>query len=225
MALNASCDEIYGSRVRRLEPFSVRFLPANQNHAVVFSNADTQSFGMEVAPEWLEQAKDCSLTLDRPVFCRAGSLSRLFISLYREFLIMDPASAPAIEGLALEMLAEVSRHPDKVLEQSRPQWMVQVMDLLHAQFCDGLTIAEIAGTVGVHPMHLARAFRRSHGCTVGDYIRRLRIQRACWELLSSKETLAVIAAGIGFADQSHFTRTFKRLVGMTPGAYRTFLSC
>ena len=72
----------------------------------------------------------------------------------------------------------------------------------------------------MHPVHLAREFRRFQRCTIGEYIRQLRIERACRQLHASDEPLATIASAVGFSDQSHFSRTFKRLIGMTPAGYR-----
>ena len=67
---------------------------------------------------------------------------------------------------------------------------------------------------------LAREFRRRFGCSIGDYVRRLRIEFACRELAISDVPLYEIAFAAGFSDHSHFARTFKRATGMTPGAYR-----
>src|SRR5438034_8794997 len=68
---------------------------------------------------------------------------------------------------------------------------------------------------------LARAFRWHYGCTVGEYIRQRRVEFACHRLTGPDDRLSVIAFDAGFADQSHLTNTFRRLVGMTPGAFRT----
>jgi AraC family transcriptional regulator len=124
-----------------------------------------------------------------------------------------------IEALALELLAEGVRRGSRPTEHS-PRWLWRVCDLLHEEYRQRLTLDHIAGTVGVHPAHLARAFRQAHGCTVGDYVRSLRIEDACHRLRSSGESLAAIALETGFADQSHFTRTFKRQMGVSPGLFR-----
>jgi AraC-like DNA-binding protein len=67
---------------------------------------------------------------------------------------------------------------------------------------------------------LARAFRRRYHCTMGDYVRRQRIERAKQQLRNSRARLAEIAAANGFADQSHFSRLFRHYTGMTPSHFR-----
>jgi len=74
---------------------------------------------------------------------------------------------------------------------------------------------QIIKTCGFAGLQLIYGVRRVHRCTIGECIRRLRVERACRQLSSSDESLATIAANTGFSDQSHFSRTFKRLVGMT----------
>jgi AraC family transcriptional regulator len=78
----------------------------------------------------------------------------------------------------------------------------------------------IADSVAVHPVHLVRTFRRFYRSTVGEYLRRLRIEFASQQLAGTDTPLADIALASGFADQCHFTRTFKRLTGLTPARYR-----
>jgi AraC-like DNA-binding protein len=80
-------------------------------------------------------------------------------------------------------------------------------------------LRDIAAASGVHPSHLATAFRRAFGCTVGEVKRQRRMARAI-NLLARDTPLAEIAAACGFADQSHFTREFRRAVGTTPANFR-----
>jgi AraC family transcriptional regulator len=125
--------------------------------------------------------------------------------------------------LVLEMPVEVSRHSLGSVSRMPPRWMARVTDFLHDRYQEHISLGEIASTVGVHPVHLARQFRRYEGCTIGEYIRRLRIELACRKLRVSNESLSAIAAGVGFADQSHFSRIFKNIVGITPAQYRASL--
>jgi len=76
--------------------------------------------------------------------------------------------------------------------------------------------------VGIHPVHLAREFRRHYQCTIGEYVRRLKVEYACLQISVSEASLHQIALAAGFFDQSHFARTFKQIMGVTPGNYRRF---
>jgi AraC family transcriptional regulator len=78
----------------------------------------------------------------------------------------------------------------------------------------------VALDAGVHPVSLARAFRHHYGCTVGEYIRRLRIRYACDRLLGSDDSLVEIAYAAGFSHQAHLSRTFKRTLGLSPSQFR-----
>ena len=219
IALTGRCEETYAGRSRTYAPFSAEFLPPNHDHSLTFFQNQTRAFSVGLGPEWLKQAREYSLKLDHSVFGRPG-LSSLFLRLYKEFLKSDTAAPIAIEGLMLQMLSEVSRRNDEDVERLPPRWFLQVIELLHSNFQERLTMTQIAATVGIHRVHLARQFQRFKNCTVGEYIRVLRIQHACHELSDSEESPAAIGAAAGFADQSHFCRTFKRLVGMTPVQYR-----
>ena len=224
IALKGRCAEIYGSEVREYQPLTVQFLPPHEAHSLKISSAEVRAFSVEVAPQWLDRTREYSLLLDHSVHSRGGPLSRLFMNLYREFHQVDDASPLAVEGLALEMLAEVSRRQIKVSDCKPPRWLAQALDLLREQFSGHLTVTQIATSVGVHPVHLARGFHRFYRCTIGEHIRQLRIEHACHELCSSDIPLAAIASAAGFSDQSHFSRTFKRFMEMTPAQYRRTFS-
>lgn len=79
--------------------------------------------------------------------------------------------------------------------------------------------SDMAGRVGMSPSHFAMKFRRSTGLSLQRFINRRRILRSL-ETLESDLTLASIALDLGFSSQSHFTRMFSDLTGMTPAKYR-----
>ena len=140
--------------------------------------------------------------------------------LYDEFRHTDELSPLAFEGLTLELLAECSRQAARTRDHQPPRWLRRVSDLAQARFRERLALGAIAESVGVHPAHLARVFRRFHGCTLGDYVRKLRVEFACHCLTTSDAPLADIALAAGFSDQSHFSNTFKRHTGVPPAAFR-----
>ena len=143
--------------------------------------------------------------------------------LYGEFRNSDEVSPLVMEGLALEIMSELSRNSMKDSAKKSPAWLKRARDVIHSRFSECLTLAGVAESVDVHPVHLASVFRRFYRCSVGEYIRRLRIESACEEIARSDTPLTQIALGAGFSDQSHFSKTFKHLMGMTPSQYRSIL--
>jgi AraC family transcriptional regulator len=148
----------------------------------------------------------------------------LAMRLYSEFMHLDGVSPLAIEGLFLELIATVSRRMTGNFRCKSDRWLRQACDLLRARFSESLSLNEIAHQVGVHPVHLARGFRRSFGTTVGEYVRQLRVDHARTALSEGNARLRDVALDAGFFDQSHFCRVFRRFTGMTPQEYRSLMS-
>jgi len=86
--------------------------------------------------------------------------------------------------------------------------------------CDAPSNAELAVLAGVSPSHLARTFRRSTGLSVQRFINRRRVRRSLDLLRTTESSLAHVAASLGFSSQSHFSRVFGGLTGVTPAKYR-----
>jgi AraC family transcriptional regulator len=83
-----------------------------------------------------------------------------------------------------------------------------------------VSIEAIARAAGAHPVYFARAFRRAMGCTPSQFAMRLRVLRVAAELRSGRNDLAMLACEHGFVDQSHLSKSFKAVLGATPGRYR-----
>ena len=219
--LEGGFTEVYGRRSRSCRPSTLVFHPAGEKHSDFFRTV-SRCFNLQMKAEWLDPVSRETKVLTSSADFRGGSLSQLAWRLFREFRNSDVFSRLIIEALALEILAEASRHSaEKVAQTAPPRWLEQARELLHEQFCERLSQAEIAELVGVHSVHLAREFRRFYRCTIGEYVRRLRVEFACRQLASASDvSLSEIALAAGFFDQSHFARTFKSLIGTTPHLYR-----
>lgn len=100
-----------------------------------------------------------------------------------------------------------------------PSQQRTVEEMLRASLDRRLTVADLAAAVGMSVARFFRCFRATFGCSPVTRLHRLRILEA-QRRLAGDESLAAIALVCGFADQSHFTRMFKRYVGMTPAAWR-----
>jgi AraC family transcriptional regulator len=221
LVLQGSYTENYNRRALACKARTVTFSPAGEWHSNQFYDLGSQCFIIEIDDKRLRHVSEYGITLDRPVGQVGGSLTWLATKLYKEFQEDDDASTLSIEGLALEMIAETSRRLNPVKSSQIPRWLRQARDILHERFSERLTLSDVARPVGVHPIYLAALFRQHYHCTVGEHIRRLRIEFACREIAATDIPLAQIALAAGFAHQSQFSRTFKRLTGLTPAQYRS----
>ena len=140
-------------------------------------------------------------------------------AIWEELVTADSATPVAVEGLVLQLLARLQRRTTATTQP--PAWLAVARDYLHDNFVASIQLGEVAREAGVHPDHLARVFGQTHRMTIGEYLRQLRVDAAATKLLSSEASIAEVADATGFADQSHLTRIFKRIKGVTPGRYRT----
>jgi AraC family transcriptional regulator len=132
------------------------------------------------------------------------------------------AESLEIEAHIFELLAAIARAASEshAHENEAPRWFRRVKERLHAEFREHLRMSDLARDAGVHPVHLARVFRKFEKRTPGEYQQRLQLRAACELLRDPEWPLAAIAAECGFADQSHFTRVFRRMAATTPGQFR-----
>ena len=219
--LSGTYKEYYERRTRSCQPAMVLYHPAGELHAQYFDSTAVELFRVEVNPARLRYPSQSDLLMDGRDF-RGGLPVGLAHKLYQEFREPDAVSHLAIEGLGLELIAALARDSQRVGNSSRQprRWLSQAHELIKSRFLEHLTLGDIARTVGVHPVTLVREFRLQYDCTIGEMVRRERIAFACRELLKPEARLADVAVSAGFYDQSHFAKTFKRLIGITPAEYR-----
>jgi AraC family transcriptional regulator len=210
--------EKYGQRAQLRQPSTVIFHPPHESHSVDFGS-NVRILSVHFSFEKLACIREQSVVLDTPMDCRTQTVSWLGLRLRQELRRTDAATGLAIEGLILEMLAEASRSKISS-EKFIPQWLKEAKDFLHDNFAESVALETVARIADVHPAHLSRVFRAKFGCTVGEYVRRLRVQYACRQILTTETPLSEIASNAGFSDQSHFNRIFKNLFNLTPYEYR-----
>jgi AraC family transcriptional regulator len=127
--------------------------------------------------------------------------------------------ALVLESMALELVGAAGGGSERV--DAPVGWIRRAYEtLMDSDASVKIGIGAIAADVGVHPVHLARAFRQTWGCSPGELLRWRRIDRACDLLRAGALSAAAIASDVGFVDQSHMNRAFRAEFGLTPGAYR-----
>jgi AraC family transcriptional regulator len=199
------------------------FRCAGEPHAYLVPPSGATCLIVDVDDAWYARAQQHARVLTKSAHFRGGFVVHLAQRLYGEFRLRDEVSRLAIESIALGVMAEASRRVARDEARTVPLWLQRARLLVERRFAERLPLAAVAERVGVHPVHLARAFRRSYRTTIGSYVRQLRVDFARRELAGSAASLSEIAAAAGFCDQSHFSRSFKRHTGLTPAEYRLAL--
>ncbi len=201
-------------------PGVLRYLPPRQEHANVFENG-ARCLVVAIEHEVLLRVGRHAQALERPGDIRGVASAWLGQRLYQEFRHDDAVSLVSLEGVLLQILADGARYsgaPDPAM--ALPRWLRLAREYAETNFLRTLSLAEIAGAAGVHRVHLAREFRRHFSVTVGEFLRRRRVEHACRLVTTTNDPLADVAIACGFSDQSHFCATFRRQVGLTPGRFR-----
>ncbi len=131
------------------------------------------------------------------------------------------------DGMILRVLrlgGEASRQRDADLPAPlSDKQLAVVRDRIEDSLERGVTLAELAGIVGLSRFHFARAFKAATGTPPHRYVTMRRIERAKVLLRDAERSLVEVALEVGFSSQSHFTRRFHELTGMTPLRYRNDL--
>lgn len=222
LVLKGSYEEFDSRHQRLCRPAMLVFHPAGVAHANRFGKEGGACFNLEFGAEWMNRIGAAASTLDAPAAFADAATAGLAARLRGEFHLMDNVSALAIESLALEIIVAAARHREFRTSNQRPPrpWLKRAEELIRSRFAESLTLGEIAAAIDRHPVHLARQFRRHHGCTIGDYVRRLRLESACHRLRATDETLVMIALACGFSGQPHLSTFVKRATGLSPTEYR-----
>lgn len=188
----------------------VIFHPGGDEHANTFL-ARSRCFNVELSRNYAVPVSERS-RID------SKSVALILRRLYSEF--RAGAESPlVIEGLIYQALGESFERSSGRAGNSN-HWLLKVRHEIAERFSEPLTLTDLSVSAGVHPMHLARAYRREYGTSVGEHVRALRIAYAQQLLGNRSLTLAEIALRAGFSDQSHFSRLFKRSTGVTPRKFR-----
>ncbi len=198
---------------------TLRFVPARQAHLNRF-DAGTRCLTVEVEPQMLLRVERYTQALDRPGEVQGPVAAWLAQRLYEEFQGRDESSMVSLQGILLELLAETARRSGMAPARAVPEWLRRAREYVEANFLRALSLAEIARVARVNRVHLARQFRSYFSTSVGEFIRLKRVEQACRLVSTTSDPLAEIAIDCGFSDQSHFSTTFRRHMGLTPARFR-----
>ena len=143
---------------------------------------------------------------------------------YFETQSVDPQRYNSIVTLLNSFAEQLSRHADElatIQEGREPEAISRARHFVHAHLDESLPLPMVARQAGLSESHFCRVFKEVTGLTLTDYITRCRIGWAKRELLRPSARISEVAFKVGFQSLSQFNRSFARLVGCSPSAYRS----
>lgn len=198
---------------------NVLYHPPGEAHSDAFGNRGGAIFSIELEPKWASTLREYEMLAEESLALSDRHVSWLARRAYQAFKRPDHRSALLLEATATELLYQLPWKRSAPPDSGTPRWLKDVVEIVHAEFCRPFSLTAIAQRVGAHPVHLARVFRRCHQMTLGQYVRKLRVDCAM-NALAGGDSLSDIAARAGFSDQSHMGRVFRAATGLTPRQFR-----
>jgi AraC family transcriptional regulator len=212
-------DEANGRDAYACEAPAVLYRPPGEAHAQRFAPDGCRCLNVELPPQWAKPYGSDFGAADRPAVLSSAAVP-IALRLYFEFCQPDHLSAVSIYGLLLHMYAMSARAAQN-RDDVPPIWWLMVRDLCrHPTVRTARTVSGLAAAVGVTPRRLTQAFARFEHCTASEYLRALRLERACALLNRTSLAAGVVATEAGYCDQSHLSREFRSALQMTPLEYR-----
>lgn len=149
-------------------------------------------------------------------------LKLLLYKIFKETKINDETASLSLHSLVLQLLDQMLHDTNNSVKKN-PLWVTKIKEILHETFSEKLTLTNLSNSLNIHPVHLSRDFPKHFHCGLGHYIRKLKIQKSLSLLSGKNSSLSAITFECGFADQSHFNRCFKDIMGVTPFTYKKLL--
>lgn len=182
----------------------------------------TRGFHIELEHTWFNSLDINLNSVQGSINIVNPELKILLYKIFKETKVDDTTNYLAIQALLLETITRMISGLE-VAHRKAPSWVFKIRDILHDTSSENWTLEALAQLLEIHPVHLSRDFTKHFHCTLGNYIRSIKIQRSLSLLPNKNLSLTDIALACGFADQSHFIRCFKAINNIKPSHFRNIL--
>jgi len=197
----------------------VIFHPQHTEHHNNFSDNPATCFNLEFSESWINKFVETKLNLCSIVKKSDYRIQSPVLKIYKELNNYDDLSSLMIEGLLLETIANFSRNNS--VNSFVPYYLKKIVEYLNDEYHSNPSLLQLAQIADVSPEHLVREFRKVFKLTIGEYLRQVKVKQSCYMLRHTDKDLSDIAFEMGFSDQSHFGRVFKKQTSLTPLEYRS----
>lgn len=205
-----------GSREFQATPGQIAFYASGERHRNLNTAHPSRNINVEITDDFFS-THNLNVTAFNATALNFANAKFAVLKAYKECLTNDEHSQTTIESLLLDFIATACYGKNEVFN---PKWIRMVTEILNDRWNENISLNELAKLVNVHPVTISKFFPKHFQCTLGEYIRKLRIERATSLILKSQLSLTEIAHQCGFFDQSHFIRNFKGTTGLLPNEYK-----
>lgn len=214
--------ETTGTETKRCLPGSVIFHRVGERHSNRSFAEKNRILNAEIPKEWFDKQDMSYCDIEHNAGENDLRLKIIFSNIYSEYLLNDDVTSLGIESGIMQSFSSVISGRE-YYSGNVPEWVRKTDEIFHYEDHSKITLKYIAEMTGIHPAHLSRDFHKYFHCTMSEYLRKIKIENAVNLLAGSNTPLAEISYKCGFADQSHFTRTFKKFKGLTPLEYQNLI--
>lgn len=192
------------------------FCGAGEIHQVFIRTYSSKTVAFELENSFLLENEISESDIRSAVGQHPGAVKHKILRMYKELLTNDDFTDSSIQMILLSLIEDAR----KTSRQKKPLWVTRLYDLLNDRWNEQITLQELASALNVHPITVSKYFAKYFSCTLGEYMRRLKIGKSISLIKNSQLSLTETAFYCGFADQSHFTRNFKDLTGFLPKDFK-----
>ncbi len=215
---NGMYEECFLKQKRILEKGDLIIHPGFQQHENKIFKNNTSVLNIEVSSEWMNKfGFDNNYNIENRIF--QGAITKHLHDLLCIYANNFHCNYIEIESLLIDIFDNIKQQTIKLDGTNRIISRVKSF-LQEADVDTKYSLQDIGINLNIHPIYLSRLFKEKTGMTIGEYIRKIKLDKACKDLAYSKSTITEIALSSGFYDQSHFIRVFKQNFGTSPLKFR-----
>lgn len=216
LLIRGSYTEEIGSEKIYRQPGDMKYIPQGIHHTCYQYGSDTKCINIETDYFTREYF---TTGFDMPRYKKTLlELKFLMYRIYAAYLQEEQHTDTSLEMLTLQLKSMLD---GSIIEESHPQWVKKLKELLYDEYdSQSLSLSYLASQTGVHPVTISKYFPKYFSITLGEYINRIKVEKAVSYLQRTTKPLTEIAYDCGFADQAHFTRSCKKTTGLLPKSFR-----
>ncbi|MDW8849650.1 helix-turn-helix transcriptional regulator [Flavobacterium sp. MMLR14_040] len=199
-----------------LGPGSLLFYHSDELHLNQDTLFPSRNINIEIEEKLLKELQISESTIEKSV--QNATLTKFIIlKIFKESLVSDAFSGDTINMLFAQ-LSNSNAHMERF--EKSPFWVKSLSELLNDCWNENPNLQDLAQVLNLNPITISKHFPKYFGCTLGEYMRRIKINRSLSLIQSNPGNLTEIAFQCGFSDQSHFIRTFKNQTGFLPKQFQ-----